>query len=78
MNAAWLKYGKWHKAQVGTENRLLRIGWARIAREKNHSLYVCYGPPIPEHVIVTGYGPYPSKGSVRAGASTDRVGDETL
>ena len=61
LDAAWLAAGNWHSAMVGTSNRLMRIGKARIAQEKGQPLFCWYGPPVPEYVVIHGSGPYPGK-----------------
>lgn len=61
LDAAWLKAGNWHRAQLGTGNRLPRMGWARRAAEKHQPLFCWYGPPVPTHVLVHGTGPYPGR-----------------
>ena len=61
LDAAWLKAGEWHRSLVGTGNKFGRLGWARIAQEKDQPLYCWYGPPVPEFVVVSGSGPYPGK-----------------
>jgi hypothetical protein len=60
-NAAWLANGKWHASMMGTGNRLVRIGRARVARDKGQPLYCWYGPPVREYVVVQGRGPYQGK-----------------
>ena len=62
LDAAWMDAGNWHKAQVGTRNKLFRTGLARVAQEKGQSLYCWYGPPVPQYVVVAGTGPYLGKG----------------
>lgn len=57
--AAWLEAGSWHRAQVSTSNRLLRMAWARTAQEKDQPLFCWYGPPVPQYMVVSGRGPYP-------------------
>lgn len=58
---AWMSQAEWHPEMVSTRNRLHRIGKAREAQEKGLSLYVWYGPRVPEYVVASGTGPYPSK-----------------
>ena len=59
LNAAWMTHGNWHSAQRGTQNKLGRTGWARIADEKSQPLYCWYGPPILQRIVVMGRGEYP-------------------
>jgi hypothetical protein len=59
LDAAWMSAGRWHSAMVSTRNRLMRMGKARIAREKRQPLYCWYGPQLPEYKVVHGRGPYP-------------------
>jgi hypothetical protein len=59
LDAAWMATGQWHRGQVSTRNRLVRIAWARVAQEKGQALYCWYGPSVREYVIVSGQGPYP-------------------
>lgn len=63
INTSWLAKGNWHAAQVRTDNRLHRIGWARIAQEKGQPLFLWYGPPVPEYAIAVGHGRYPGTSS---------------
>lgn len=49
LDAAWMEAGNWHAAMVGTRNRLMRLGKARIARDKGQPLYCWYGPKVPEY-----------------------------
>lgn len=59
LDAAWLEAGSWHRAQVSTSNRLIRMAWARTAQDKSQPLFCWYGPPVPQYVIMSGTGPYP-------------------
>jgi hypothetical protein len=59
LDAAWMEAGNWHSAMVSTSNRLMRMGKARLAREKGQPLYCWYGPQLREYVVVSGRGPYP-------------------
>jgi len=59
LDAAWMTAGSWHSAMVSTRNRLMRMGKARIAREKGQPLYCWYGPQLREYIVVHGRGPYP-------------------
>jgi hypothetical protein len=57
---AWMQAAQWHASMVSTQNRLSRLGKARIAREKEEQLFCWYGPKVPEYVVVAGRGPYPA------------------
>ena len=59
---AWMQAAEWHASMVSTQNRLFRLGKARIAREKAQPLFCWYGPKVPEYVVVAGRGPYPGTG----------------
>jgi hypothetical protein len=59
LDAAWMSAGSWHSAMVSTRSRLLRMGKARIAREKGQPLYCWYGPQLREYIVIQGRGPYP-------------------
>jgi hypothetical protein len=63
LDAAWISTAKWHSSMVSTRNRLMRMGKARIAREKGQPLFCWYGPQLPEYTVVHGRGPYPPKGA---------------
>jgi hypothetical protein len=53
-----MKAAEWHESMVGAQNRLFRLGKARVAREKAQPLFCWYGPRVPEYVVVAGRGPY--------------------
>jgi hypothetical protein len=59
LDAAWMSAGNWHSEMVGTRNRLMRMGKARVAREKGQPLYCWFGPQLREYTFVQGEGPYP-------------------
>jgi hypothetical protein len=59
LDAAWMSAGSWHSAMVSARTRLLRMGKARIAREKGQPLYCWYGPQLREYIVIRGRGPYP-------------------
>jgi hypothetical protein len=59
---AWMQAAHWQASMVSTQNRLFRLGKARIAREKAQPLFCWYGPRVPEYVVVAGRGPYPGTG----------------
>lgn len=61
LDAAWMQKANWHPQMRSARNRLLRIGKAKVARDKAQSLYIWYGPRVPEYVIIAGSGPYPGK-----------------
>jgi len=61
LDAAWMSVANWHSAMVSTHNRLMRMGKARIAREKEQPLYCWYGPQLPEYTVVHGNGAYPGE-----------------
>jgi hypothetical protein len=54
----WMAATRWPSTQKGTRNKLARLGWARIAREKGQAVYCWYGPSVPEYVVVAASGPY--------------------
>lgn len=63
LDAAWMTAADWHSAMVSTRNRLIRMGWARVARESGQPLYCWYGPRLREYTVVHGRGPYPPEGA---------------
>lgn len=58
---AWQAAVHWPREVVSTRNRLGRMGWARIALERNQPLYCWHGPAVAEFVVVSGEGPYPGR-----------------
>lgn len=52
---AWLAVGDWPAEVVSTRNRLTRLGWARVARDKSQPLYCWFGPAVPQ-LVVRAYG----------------------
>jgi hypothetical protein len=61
LSTAWMKAGAWPREVVSTRNRLVRLGWARIAQERGLPLYIWHGPSVPQFTIATGTGPYPGR-----------------
>jgi hypothetical protein len=59
-DAAWMAAASWPASMVSTRNRLMRLGKARIAREKLQPLFCWYGPRVPEYVVVSGQRSYPT------------------
>lgn len=57
----WMATGQWPSTQKSTRNKLVRLGWARIAKERGQALYCWYGPSVSEYVVVAGSGAYPGK-----------------
>ncbi len=60
IDQAWMRAANWPRSVVGTQNRLVRLGEARQAREKGQSLYCWHGPAVPQFTVVSGTGPYPA------------------
>jgi hypothetical protein len=58
VSEAWLRAGQWPREVVGLQNRLVRLGTAREARETGKRVFVWHGPPVPQFVVVSGRGPY--------------------
>jgi hypothetical protein len=54
----WIAAAEWPASMKSTRNRLVRLGLARAAREKEQALYCWYGPSVPEYAVVAGRGPY--------------------
>jgi len=61
-DAAWLEAVEWPPNMVSTSNRLLRVGMAELAKQKNQPMFVWYRPRVPEYTVISGSGPYPDKG----------------
>jgi hypothetical protein len=61
LSTAWMKAGAWPREVVSTENRLVRLGWARIAQERGLPLYIWHGPSVPQFTVTSGIGPYPDR-----------------
>jgi hypothetical protein len=59
IDRAWMAAADWPRSVVSTKNRLVRLGSARVARERGQELYCWHGPAVPQFVIVQGSGGYP-------------------
>ena len=60
-----MSVANWHSAMFSACNRLMRMGKACIAREKEQPLYCWYGPQLPEYTVVHGTRALPRKAVAR-------------
>lgn len=58
LSGAWMSAGRWPRSVVGLQNRLVRLGTARVARANGWPVFVWHGPPVPQFVVISGLGPY--------------------
>jgi hypothetical protein len=58
---AWMRAGRWPRQVAGLQNRAVRLGTAREARQAGQRLFVWHGPSVPQFIVVAGQGPYPGR-----------------